>query len=270
MQRASERLGEVAVALRLRCGRVDRSLPPLDRRSTASTIPTRSSGWIQEMYWRPPATGPPTPSLKGGSILASAPPSRSSTTPVRTFATRNPCARGHVGLCLPCLACLCEEVAAGGDILVDRLVAVRAVVADRRAAHQHPRPLGLGQPPMSLHEVPRARHTAVANGLLGRGAPALRDVLAGQMHDRVATGERLDGRRLVRRVPACASSAPACRRACPRFASSSAVLPGTPPIASSRPAARLPAGIAREHRYVVAALSKRRSRRAGRSGPSLR
>ena len=50
-----------------------------------------SSAWIHGMYWRPPATGPPMPRRKKGSIFASAPPSVSSTTPVRSVATRSPC-----------------------------------------------------------------------------------------------------------------------------------------------------------------------------------
>ena len=32
-------------------------------------IPIRSSRWIHDMYWRPPATGPPTPSRNAGSIF---------------------------------------------------------------------------------------------------------------------------------------------------------------------------------------------------------
>ena len=54
-----------------------------------SIAPTTSSRWIQGKYWRPPATGPPRPSLKNGSILPSAPPS-DSTTPVRVRTTRMP------------------------------------------------------------------------------------------------------------------------------------------------------------------------------------
>ena len=38
--------------------------------SALSTSASRSSVWIQEMYWRPEATGPPMPRRKGGSILA--------------------------------------------------------------------------------------------------------------------------------------------------------------------------------------------------------
>ena len=51
---------------------------------------TRSSTWIQGRYWSPPATGPPTPSLNGGSIFSSAPPFLSRTTPVRMWTTRRP------------------------------------------------------------------------------------------------------------------------------------------------------------------------------------
>ena len=38
----------------------------------------------------PEPTGPPAPILRGGSIAGSAPPSRASTMPVRTFTTRVP------------------------------------------------------------------------------------------------------------------------------------------------------------------------------------
>ena len=50
--------------------------------------PTTSSRWIQGTYCWPPATGPPIPSLKKGSILASAPPLGERTTPVRVQTTR--------------------------------------------------------------------------------------------------------------------------------------------------------------------------------------
>ena len=58
--------------------------------SAASSRPISSSRWIHGMYCLPPATGPPTPSLNGVSIVASAPESASSTMPVRTIATRIP------------------------------------------------------------------------------------------------------------------------------------------------------------------------------------
>ena len=80
--------------------------------SAARIIPTRSSRWIQEMYWRPPATGPPTPSRNGGSIFASAPPSRSSTTPVRTCTTRMPSCRRARASASQADAHLGQEVAA--------------------------------------------------------------------------------------------------------------------------------------------------------------
>ena len=38
--------------------------PSAGPRARARTCPTTSSGWIHGMYWRPPATGPPTPSLE--------------------------------------------------------------------------------------------------------------------------------------------------------------------------------------------------------------
>ncbi len=48
---------------------------------------------IQLIQWRPFPRWPPTPSRKGVSILASAPPRRSSTMPVRLMATRMPASR---------------------------------------------------------------------------------------------------------------------------------------------------------------------------------
>ena len=50
----------------------------------------RSSRWIQGMYCLPLPIGPPRPALNGGSIFSSAPPSASSTMPVRTMTVRMP------------------------------------------------------------------------------------------------------------------------------------------------------------------------------------
>ena len=58
--------------------------------TTAIRAPVTSSEWIQGTYWSPPATGPPMPSLKKGSIFSRAPPSGESTTPVRVVTTRTP------------------------------------------------------------------------------------------------------------------------------------------------------------------------------------
>ena len=98
-----------------------------------------SSAWIHGRYWRPPATGPPMPRRKKGSIFASAPPSWSSTTPVRSMATRSPCSAARGGLALPRDAHPGQEVVAGRGVLGDRLVAARAVVADGRGADQDAR-----------------------------------------------------------------------------------------------------------------------------------
>ena len=52
--------------------------------------PATSSRWTHDIHWRPPATGPPSASLKNGSMRAIAPPSRESTTPVRVTTVRTP------------------------------------------------------------------------------------------------------------------------------------------------------------------------------------
>ena len=110
------------------------------------------------MYWRPPATGPPTPSLNGGSIFASAPPSLSSITPVRRCATRRPRSAAAAASRSQATHDLGEEVRARRSGLVDALVAVRAVVADGRRGDQRARArLGGAE---SRDEVPRCRRPA--------------------------------------------------------------------------------------------------------------
>ena len=84
------------------------------------------------MYWSPPATGPPTPSLNGSSIFSSAPPFLSSTTPVRTRTTRSAVLLGLLRLALPGDADLGQEVVAGRGVLVEALVAVRRRSSRRR------------------------------------------------------------------------------------------------------------------------------------------
>ena len=106
--------------------------------SAASIIPTRSSTWIHDTYWRPPATGPPTPSRKGGSIFASAPPRRSSTTPVRTCTRRIPRLLARRGLRLPRDAHLREEVARPGG--PPRRAAPRRAGRSSRSPRRSPAP----------------------------------------------------------------------------------------------------------------------------------
>ena len=88
-----------------------------------------SSRWIHGIGWRPPATGPPTPSRNGSSIFFSAPPWRSSTTPVRTRTTRTPSSSAFAASRSQATQTLGEHVVAGRRVLVDRVGAV-AVVAD--------------------------------------------------------------------------------------------------------------------------------------------
>ena len=89
-----------------------------------------SSAWIHGRYWRPPATGPPTPRRKKGSIFDSAPPSLSSTTPVRSVATRSPSSRGAAASRSHATQTPARKSSPGGGVLGDRLVAARPVVAD--------------------------------------------------------------------------------------------------------------------------------------------
>jgi hypothetical protein len=76
---------------------------------------------------------------------------------------------------------------------------VRPVVADRRGRDEHAGArVGGPQPGDEVASPELARR---AQPLLGRGAPALGDVLAGEVHDPVAAGQRGRRRRLVLRLP---------------------------------------------------------------------
>src|SRR4051812_31734539 len=86
-----------------------------------------------------------------------------------------------------------------------------AVVAARRAGDEHTRPRVLGQRPQAGDEVARADLTALADGSLGLLRPALGDVLAGEVDDRVAPLERLSRSRSGERVPGDRAAAGAAR-----------------------------------------------------------
>ena len=90
------------------------------------------------MYCSPPATGPPTPSLNGGSIFASAPPRRRAR---RRCATDDAHAelRGRPRLALPADAHLARKSSPGGVDSVTRSSPCGAVVADGGGADQHAR-----------------------------------------------------------------------------------------------------------------------------------
>ena len=199
MQGAAERLGERLVGDGLGRARVDRAHPRRRRRAPRGRARPRHRRGSTGMYWAPPATGPPTPSLKNGSIFASAPPPWSSSTPVRTVDD----AQAEVGrplrLALPDHADFGEEVVAGRGLLVEPLVAVRAVVADRGGGDEHARArLGRLDPG---HEVAGAELARAADAALGVVGPALGDVLAREVDDRVAAGERRGRRGLLLRLP---------------------------------------------------------------------
>src|SRR3954466_10479108 len=169
-------------------------------------MPTTSSTWIQGMYWLPPATGPPTPG--GGAADPEA--EERQHLGQRAAAAVEHDAGAHLGhaqpepartvrLALPGDADPGQEVAAGRRVLVERLVAVRAVVADGRGGHEHARArrgrLQAGD------EVAGAELARGADPALGVLAPPLRDVLAREVHDRVAAGQRLGRRRLLLGAP---------------------------------------------------------------------
>ena len=128
-----------------------------------------------------------------------------------------------------------QEVAPRRGVLVERLFAVRAVVADRRGAEQHRRRLAelaivRAPSPSTRLRVPSTRLSRIAR--LALRAPALGDRLAGEVHDGVASGERRRRRRLA------------------------AAGPRRPHRPSPRLRAR-PLGVAREHRHLRAALAQR-------------
>src|SRR5215218_5148547 len=107
---------------------------------------------------------------------------------------------GCDGLALPRGADAREEVVARAGVLGDRLVAASAVVADRRRRDEHPGPrLGRAQ---AGDEVARSLLARLEQPALDRGGPAPAGVLAGEVDDAVASGERRRRRRLGLRSPA--------------------------------------------------------------------
>jgi len=125
---------------------------------------------------------------------------------------------------LPGHARLREEVVPRRRVLVERLLAARAVVADGGAADQGTRPaalarlaagravIGCAGRPQSRDQVAGAGDTALANRPLGARAPALGDVLPGEVHDRVPAGERRHRGGLLERIPAHGLHAQRLRR----------------------------------------------------------
>ena len=200
MQRAAERLGEVAVADRLWRGRVDRAAPAPRRRARGGRSRRRRRRGSTASAGAPPATGPPMPALKNGSILPSAPPSLSSTTPVRTRTTRMPSSSAALAASPSQIThTWARKSSPRRRLLGQLLVAVRAVVADGGGADQRLRAVLGGAEPVD--QVARAQLARLADAALGVVAPALGDVLARQVHDGVAALERLDRRGARRRVP---------------------------------------------------------------------
>src|SRR6202042_3771732 len=94
-----------------------------------------------------------------------------------------------------------EVVAAGRRLLVQRLLALRSVVADRGGAHERRRPVGAVEGSQALEEVARAEHPALLDRTLGPLAPTLGDTLAGEVHNRVASGESRGRSRFAQGLP---------------------------------------------------------------------
>jgi hypothetical protein len=92
-----------------------------------------------------------------------------------------------------------EEVVPGRRVLVELLVAPRAVEADRGLGDERSRTLLGRNTDNRLDQRSRRPNARLADGLLGLVGPALRDRLAEQVHDGVGAGERGLGRRLVHR-----------------------------------------------------------------------
>ena len=207
---------------------------PLQRSSVErarSIIPTRSSRWIHG-HVLPPARDRAADAERETAAASSpsAPPSRSSTTPVRTRTTRMPERRGLRASASHSTHTSREEVAPGRRVLVQRLLAVRAVVADRRGADQRARAR------LGAARAPRAGCACRSRGC--RGSPAWRSALqrwATFSPARCTTASR----------PASAAAGAGSLEQVPATAST-----GDP--APSRSARAL--GVAREHRHLVAAL----------------
>ncbi len=163
-------------------------------------MPTSSSMWIQETYCSPPASGPPTPSLKGGRRLgqeaalrvehvAGADDREAQPQPLRLARGRLPFAH-DVGV----------EALAAGRVLVDERVAAVSVEPDRRLADQHTRPaLEAGD---RAEQVAGAGAAALEDALLCAVGPALVDLLAEQVDDAVDALEGCRGRPFQHRLPA--------------------------------------------------------------------
>ena len=140
-----------------------------------------------------------------------------------------------------------------------------AVVADRGAAHERRRPARLAvagaERAQSGDEVARAEHPAVADRALGARAPALRDVLPGEVHDGVATA-----------APGGAASAggPACARAPGCVATRGAARAPAPLGGRSRQLVRARSGSRESTRDLVAALAQRPRPARAEQAASLR
>ena len=142
------------------------------------------------------------PRRNGGSIFASAPPRRSSTTPVRTCTARNRArstARASASQATHTFARKSLPAVPSSSIGSGPC---GAVVADRRAAHAARHGASSGSElAQSLDEVActDTRLSRIAR-LAARSSAARR--LAGEMHDRIATRRALVRRRFRKPVPA--------------------------------------------------------------------
>ena len=215
--------------------------------SSANMVaPTTSSTCTHGTYWRPPATGPPMPALKKGSIFSSAPPESESTTPVRFSTTRTPSSSAPRASASQSRDQLREKVVAG------------LARSTRRAAR---RPAARTSRPPEPDTSTRGRSSA---GNSPRAATRLR--VESTRESRIS--------RLVSSDHRCAIISPSrCTTASrPRSASSGGRSASGSAQRLGGHAERLagPLGVARERRDLVAALHERAHERAaehaGRAG----
>ena len=126
----------------LRAGAVTRLTGPCTGAvSRCSTARTWSSSVIHGQNCRPDPSRPPTPSRISGSSRPRAPPPWPSTMPVRRWTTRTPGVLRGCGRRFPVPHDVREERGAERLVLVQHVLAARAVRADPRRLQQHLRPV---------------------------------------------------------------------------------------------------------------------------------
>ena len=107
---------------------------------------------------------------------------------------------GLMRLVLPGDDDLGQEIRPGRRALIERLVALRAVVTGGRLGDEHARTLTVGQRVERADQIARRQHARFPDPALGRVGPALRDRLAQQVHDRVRSAQRVGRRGRSQRI----------------------------------------------------------------------